>query len=358
MAYEPILGKNVTRWDEDNPTPWNNFFRNAEKVFNVPTQKVFPLDVELVTGNDNPEIDIGASNSGAMEYRGDYGPSILGIGDKALDTGNTAEHEYMHAIGNYFGNYPNDFGGSSGYVTRHNINNNKDKADYMLWSREHDPRNPVKNAREAYLENPDLYKAELASHLTGYGGPFGDYERQMMEDSWVKRGPLNQWSIDKKPKWAKDRKPLEKRNKFDGYFMNKKYYRQNDAQQNALINAFNNNPNNERLGEAKELIAPMIAQTLSDDQYRLNADYRSLNEPTRKKRLNLGYGTFDIAGYGGRKGPKYLDSIEERFARLGAQYMKSEGIHDKSRHNAINETDFRKGMSYLLNRENQGPLAP
>ncbi len=66
----------------------------------------------------------------------------------------------------------------------------------------------------------------------------------------------------------------------------------------------------------------------------------------------------DIAGYGGRKGPKYLDSIEERFARLGAQYMKSEGIHDKSRHNAINETDFRKGMSYLLNRENQGPLAP
>jgi hypothetical protein len=144
--------------------------------------------------------------------------------------------------------------------------------------------------------------------------------------------------------------------------MNKKFYTQNNAQQNALENAFNNNPNNDRLGIAKEYIAPMVAQSLSDDQYLLNSGYRSLNKPTqktlidakgKKRVLNLGYGTFDKDGYGGRGGPKYLDSIEERFARLGAQYMK-EANTDNFRHNAINQTDFRLGMNNLL----LGPLSP
>ena len=353
MVYEPILGKNVKRHDSDMPTPWNNFFRNAANVFNVPEKKVIPFDVELVYGNDNPINHDMGSNSGSMRYRGDSDESILGINDTARESGSTAEHEYMHGIGNYFG------AGNSMQDERLNSN---DAKNFRLWSRDFDPRDPIKNAREAYLENPELYNSELASHITGYGGPFGDYERQMMQDSWEKRGPLNQWSIDQRPVYYKERKPLERKNKFDGYFMNKKFYRQNDAQQNALENVFNNNPNNNRLGIAKEYLAPMVAQVLSDDQYLLNSKYRSLNKPTqktfidskkKKRNINEGYGTFSEHGYGGSTGPKYLDSIEERFARLGAQYMKETNT-DTFRHNAMNQTDFRLGMNNLL----LGPLSP
>jgi hypothetical protein len=40
MAYEPILGQNVKRFDQQKPETWNEFFRNASKIFDVPADKV------------------------------------------------------------------------------------------------------------------------------------------------------------------------------------------------------------------------------------------------------------------------------------------------------------------------------
>ena len=59
MAYEPILGQNVKRFDEKQPETWNEFFRNASKVFDVSADKVMPFDAAITFGDYSNMVDLG-----------------------------------------------------------------------------------------------------------------------------------------------------------------------------------------------------------------------------------------------------------------------------------------------------------
>ena len=372
MANGPPLGPNVTRWDQDQPTVWNNFFRNASDVFGVPTNKVMPFDADIVAGDEAAEaIGLNLSGTlGATRYLGEesspIGISDIGVLRSQEGKGNTAEHEYMHILGNYFGSYPDEnFGGSNAFTKWAHDQSLATDPDYYQWYYGHYPDEHTPTDR--WLADPELYESELASHITGYGGQSGDYERQMMQDSWEKRGPRNQWSMDDSKRFDPIRQAGDPVDDF-ALYMNKDAYVKNNAQENALINAFNNNPLNDRLGKAKELIAPMIAQALTDTEYQFSNTLADDSVPTTEygpawinpfepphPSNNFGrpYDEPYYIGYnsGADYPGSYKESIEERFARLGAQYMKREE-YDEFLYNSQIETDFREGMNFLLDREN------
>jgi hypothetical protein len=401
MANRPVLGPNVIRGGETTVDIWDDFFRNSSGIFGVPESKVIPYQAYLSTGNLNAAShgdffkDIYFTNPGtlgAMKYRptGTFSPLAISDFGVTHPEGNTAEHEYLHGIDRYFGDYSTGFGGLDNIEKwfHDKQDNNFDWYDYAYHrvpatdlnadgyddnDGEHvnyDGSKTIKttNAERAVL-NPQAYADDLATSITGYGGPSGEYELQMMQDSWEKRGP-SQWSID----------PITGE------------YIKDSQQYDALKAAFINNPRNDRLGDAKGPLADIVAQSLSDSKYQMGlTDYMYNWNPESARYGQLlsayraelpGSGHFreydsdtDIhlsdekdlvelddyytgAGRGRNKGRivrneplDYMKSNAERFARLGAMYMKREPW-DEFNYNPENEASFREAMNYLLDREN------
>ena len=416
------LGPNVTRWDQDSPAPWNDFFRTASDVFDVPTNKVMPFDAEISTGNASAVVPVTGAY-GATIYGGQEGPSRIAIADE-YDPGewakkNTAYHEYMHNIEKYFGDYPTGtFGQSSDYAYK-----NMDWDDYYDYAYKFGmnphPHSKYASPAEKWMHSPEIYNNELATSLTGYGGEDAAYELQMMQDSWDKRGPANQWTLlDEVNGVSYDDARAAAEKQFEGRSDStvqiikamQPYYQRDNRQRDALAQAFIDNPRNDRLGDAKAPLAKMIAQTLADPKYQINLNEKYYNRYTgdpisttkdivmRNQDGDMidrdGNVTDDIleatreyyTGYGSRNyhqinrqmfpevhdsnvenydmfgdyvfedisyPDSYLNSIEERFARLGAQYMKQDTMHgNQFEYDPSIETDFRKGMNFLLDREN------
>lgn len=395
MANRPVLGPNVVRGGESTVDIWDDFFRNSSSIFGVPESKVIPYQAYLSTGDLNAAShgdfsqDIYFTNPrvlGAMKYRptGTFSPLAISDFGASVPEGNTTEHEYLHGIDRYFGDYRTGFGGLDNKEKwlHDKQDNNFDWYDYAYHRVpatdlngdgyddndgeyiNYDGSKTIKttNAERAAL-NPQVYADDLATSITGYGGPSGEYELQMMQDSWEKRGP-SQWSID----------PVTGE------------YVKDSQQYDALKAAFINNPRNDRLGDAKGPLADIVAQSLSDSKYQMSlVDY--LRDDNGKlisayKAELPGSGHFmdyDVdtdtmirdekdfvglddhytgAGRGRKKGRivrndplAYMESNAERFARLGAMYMKREPW-DEFNYNPENEASFREAMNYLLDREN------
>ena len=398
MAYEPILGPNVKRFDDLNPGPWNDFFENAAEVFNTTPEKIMPFDAAISTGDKSNQENLGINtkgNLGATYPAGyDWEEGQIAISDNTLndnnvDDGNTAEHEYMHNIETHFGHYENGVYGQGGPASVY-VDNLLDNAidpksmqeyyDYTyLNGDDSDPRNRQRQTPLGrYLVAPHIYKDELATSLTGYGGRDGEYEYQMMKDSWEKRGPMNQYTssmsaedftniINENREIAERIYPTEygqytlqdQAEMMQALAPNHLVYN-SSAQEEALERAFNNNPINDRLGFGKGLIAPMVAQSLSDSKYELGiiknfpvgqSSYKQYPQsPLEIKRGDTPRYERDWRGELIRNNPsEYKNSIPERFARLGAQYMKRED-EDEFNHNRVNQSMFRVGMNDLLTR--------
>ena len=365
--YVPILGNNVKRFDDANPAPWNDFFKNAAEKFYVDADQVMPFDAAISTGDESNLDNLGMHTRGVLGATHPAGynqrEGQIAISNNALDEwnigGNTAEHEYMHNIETHFGDYNKGVYGEGGpaYVYKMGLLGSVDPTaidryhDYAyLNGDDSDFDNRYRQTPLGrYLAAPDIYEDELATSLTGYGGQDGEYEYQMMKDSWEKRGPLNQYSKGKDGELVYD----------------------SSAQEAALAEAFINNPRNERLGMAKGLMAPMIGQALADSQYELGiinnfpegvpayATHRQ--GPLDIRRGEKPRQVLDEIGNPIRNNPsEYKNSVEERFARLGAQYMKQEvdyfgDTSNEFNHNLVNQSMFRMGMNDLLTR---GPLRP
>tara|TARA_B110000858_G_scaffold34068_1_gene37996 strand:- start:260 stop:925 length:666 start_codon:yes stop_codon:yes gene_type:complete len=200
----------------------------------------------------------------------------------------------------------------------------------------------------------------------------------MMKDSWEKRGPMNQYTssmsaedftniINENREIAERIYPTEygqytlqdQAEMMQALAPNHLVYN-SSAQEAALERAFNNNPINDRLGFGKGLIAPMVAQSLSDSKYELGiiknfpvgqSSYKQYPQsPLEIKRGDTPRYERDWRGELIRNNPsEYKNSIPERFARLGAQYMKRED-EDEFNHNRVNQSMFRVGMNDLLTR--------
>jgi len=422
MAYKPILGQNVKRFDEQQPETWNEFFRNASEIFDVPADKVMPFDASISFGDlpnwRNLRIDTWEpQHQGATIPAGDLErEGKIAISDSTkfpfFKGGNTAEHEYMHNIDTHFADHKKGMYGKSpsreyqrGILTGSlPTNSSKSRSemyeDYNWQTNSSGYRIPA-TPLSRYLAAPEVYEDELAKSITGYGGRDGDYEFQMMKDSWEKRGPRNQYytTLSETDRSALmedlERQTIGMTPASRDHFINTEMARHyfldpRNIQQKALEDAFINNPRNDRLGEAKELIAPMVAQALSDDDYdnRVSSQYstpRGAQVYATDEDGNVyetamipSYTTHYVGGpldqrradpnfaYEIRNEPAaYLNSVSERFARLGGQYMKEDrslgtggyefnpvefSADRPNKELSFVQDDFRKAMNILLNR--------
>lgn len=422
MAYEPILGPNVKRFDKDNPETWNEFFKNASEIFDVPADKVMPFDVSISYG-DLPNWRDLRIDTWEPEHQGATVPAgdLESEGRIAISNstkfpffrgGNTAEHEYMHNIDTHFADHKEGMYGKSpsreyqrgiltGTLPKNSGKSRKEMYEDYNWQTNSYGYKIPATPLSRYLAAPEVYEDELAKSITGYGGRDGDYEFQMMKDSWEKRGPKNQYysslSEDERSALMEDleRQTIGMTPPSKAHFINtemqKHYYLDpNNIQQKALEDAFINNPRNDRLGEAKELIAPMAAQALSDDDYdnKVASTYttpRGEGVYAEDKDGNIyetalrpAYTTYYAGGpldqrradpnfaYEVRNEPAaYLNSVAERFARLGGQYMKEDrsmatggnefnqyefSARRPNKELSFVQDDFHKAMNILLNR--------
>ena len=426
MAEYVTTGANVHRFDKNTPSVWNNFFKNASKVFGVPTEKVMPFDAALSMGDrsnwDNQGINtIDENHLGATFPAGDMDiEGRVAISDSVNLPwqlgGNTAEHEYMHNIDTHFADHqPGMYGKSPSIKYQQDLISaasnelgpiSPSYEKYLDYNYKRDANGNSTGVYttplDRYLQAPEVYKNELAKSITGYGGRDGDYEFQMMKDSWEKRGPMNQYysSVNESERAelmkqleleSEGMTPASKQAYINERMSKEIFLNPNNAQQKALEDAFINNPSNDRLGDAKELIAPMVAQSLSDDDYDqiVNNKYYTgrgagiyAGDTANGKGYETAMKPAYITRYGGgpldqrRADPDYAyqirnepaayhNSVSERFARLGGQYMK-ENRSEAGYGNEFNQhefsgrrpnkelsfvqDDFLKGMGILLNK--------
>ena len=397
-SYQPILlGANVRRGGESTVDVWDNFFNNASNVFNTSTENVIPYQAYLSTGDansapferlnvnrDHPanldmtNDDPGMVTQGAMRWKptgsfsplsvSDYGASGPNEADgtpmfpKWNEWHNTPEHEYLHGIDRYFGNYKDGFGGITdqkkwmyekdedfdwfNYAYKNIPAIDKDDDGYddrngdYVFKDYLNPSDPgyiysKRNNIEKAGANPEQYAYDLSTSLTGYGGPSGEYELKEMLNHWERFGG-QQWSFD--PNLADER----------GYGDPNAYVKNSD-QEDALRAAFMNNPNNDRLGDAKGPMANVVAQALSDGKYQSELIGKSLTLAERRELEAEGKDPYEAFNY--------WNLGEERFARLAAQYMKMPYIPEFE-YNGQTEAGFRDAMNYLLEREATKGIEP
>jgi hypothetical protein len=166
---------------------------------------------------------------------------------------------------------------------------------------------------------------------------------------------LNHWERFGGQQWTFDPTLADERGRGDP-----SAYVKNSDQRDALKAAFMNNPVNDRLGEAKEGMANVVSQALSDGKYQSELIGKSLTLAERRELEAEGkdpYGQFN-----------YANLNEERFARAAAMYMKQEQrydwdldeykIHDEFNYDPETEATFRDAMNYLLEREASKGVKP
>jgi len=383
------LGSRVTR-DPDKTPAWNQWTESVAPWFGLQPNQLAAGPLSLYEGDLST---YGVSGQGPF---GSYNPDVLGwqregnirtnksteialtdIGvNKYLNnSGKTPSHEWAgHHWDTYFGK---DFGTSP------------------TW------RNSWMDPVEAYLEDPELYNDNLARDLSGYGGPFGNYELQMMKQSWDQRGPRNQLYVDpvlkakmdakeaetgKRPYWSdwtnRALLPMsstypEDNSKWwehEGGYQGP-YYKRNSAMHDALVDAFMKNPDRANLGEAQAPLANVVAHALSDFNYDLNATTGELVErealDQTRRTENPHPKMIEYMDYN-----PYLGSSSERMGRLAGDILSTAAPHQMRKGFSLDANgmivsnagvvprnkefttppdvveDFKKGYGYLLDRLN------
>ena len=393
------LGSRVTR-DPDETPAWDQWAESVAPWFGLQPNQLAAGPLNLFEGDLST---YGTSGQGPF---GEYNPNVLG----------------WQREGNALINRPTDMAltdlGVSEYL------NNSSKTPSHEWAGHHwdtyfgkqfgtgpSYENSWMSPVEAYLADPELYEANLASDVSGYGGPYGDYELQMMKQSWDQRGPKNQLYADPVLKAKMDAKEAEMNEMFpyegEGYAWENRpywsdwsneallpmnptypqdsskwfegdggyqgpYYKRTSAMHDALVDAFMKNPDRANLGEAQAPLANVVAHALSDYEYDRNAvggyrDYlderEALDQTRRIKNPHpkmIEYMNYD----------PYLGSAAERMGRLAGDIvptaapqplLDADGMivsEDYSNSNKEFTTppdvveDFRKGYGYLLDRLN------
>jgi len=388
------LGSRVER-DVDKTPAWDHWTKKAASWFGLHPNQLAAGPLRLFEGD---ESTYGKSGKGGpfekkpgtiyegWQREGDIRfnkPTLLALTDSGAkehlhNSGKTASHEWAgHGWDTYFGK---DFGQMPNY------------------------RHEWKGPLAAYLANPAMYNDNLATNVSGYGGPHGDYELQMMKDSWDNRGPKNQIYIDSAldakrkaeeadlrqlwgeeplppwmgPKWnprgndmhlvsnpnypEDNSKPWKNQHTVQG-----PYYKRNSAMHDALEDAFMKNPDRANLGEAQAPLANVVALALSDFNYDLNATkgrYHTQDavDQTTDKRLKYPLEKYDSGTsfpiqVGKIKYDPYLFSAPERMARLSEDIIEvatgaEDDYHERFLISPDVVEDYRKGWGYLLDRLN------
>ena len=386
------LGSRVTR-DPDETPAWDQWAESVAPWFGLQPNQLAAGPLNLFEGDLSTYGTLGKGPFGTYKVgvlgwqrQGDITTdrptemalTDLGVNEYLTRSGKTPSHEWAgHHWDTYFGK---NFGTGPSYR-------------YSWLS-------PV----EAYLADPELYEANLTSDVSGYAGPHGDYELQMMKDSWDKRGPMNQLYADPVLKAKMDAKEAEMNEMFpyegEGYTWQNRpywsdwknevllpmnptypqdsskwfesdsgyqgpYYKRNSAMHDALVDAFMKNPDRANLGEAQAPLANVVAHALSDFNYDLNAtegglvEQKALDQTRRIKNPHpkmIEYIDYDpyLAGSSERMGRLAGDIVPTAAPQLDADGMITSGSYNNKEFTTPPNVveDFRQGYGYLLDRLN------